>query len=324
MTRIRRAISPGAILGCFLLAGMLVSACGSDNPSGDDDESTGSVDPFGTFQVSLVAPQGTTPGFTAVLGRMQDGPTPSAIVWEEAAVSGDCRLLTPRVPFCEQPCGGGALCVEDGVCQPFATPIDVGTVRVDGLRTLDGETAFSMEAIAFNYQPPGGAPLAFPAFAVGGDITFTASGNSTVSSFAVTARGISPLQIANETIALDGEPVLLEWTPSALAGVTTISVAFDISYHGGTKGRVECECPDSGSLEVSASLLEQLKALGISGFPKIEVSRRATGSTDAPAQVHLVVESMVTKIPAIPGVISCNGDADCPSGQSCQPDFRCR
>ena len=180
-----------------------------------------------------------------------------------------------------------------------------------------------MDPIANNYQPPVGTQLAFPAFAAGDGITFVASGTKSVSAFAVTAKGISPLQVANESIELAGEQVLLEWTPSGQTEAT-ISVAFDISYHGGTRGKVECECPDTGLLEVSASLLEQLKALGISGFPKIEIARRTIGSTDPPAQVDLVVESTVTKILEIPGVISCNGNGDCPGGQSCRPDLRCQ
>ena len=303
---------------------LLTNSCGNESPSGDGSPSSGSVAPFGTFQVSLVAPEGTTPGFTAVLGRLQDGPTPSAIIWEESATSGDCRLLTPRVPFCEQPCGGGTLCVEDGQCQSFPAAITVGTVQVDGLRTVAGETTFFMDPIASNYQPSGGTQLAFPAFSPGEDITIVASGTKSVSTFAVTARGISPLEVANESIELAGEPVLLEWTPSGQMDVTTISVAFDISYHGGTKGRIECECPDTGSLNVSASLLEQLKTLGISGFPKIEIVRKTIGSTDPPAHVDLVVESMVTRILEIPGVISCSGNGDCPGGQTCRPDLRCQ
>ena len=308
----------------LVFALLLTVACGKDSPSGDGGSSAAIVEPFGTFQVSLVAPRDTTPGFTGVLGRLQDGPTPSAIIWEEAAASGDCRLLTPRVPFCEEPCGGGALCVEDGQCQAFPTAITVGTVHVDGLHTAAGATTFSMEPIASNYQPPSGTQLAFPAFAVGDDITFTASGSSSVAAFSVTAKGISPLTVANEAIELAGAPVLLEWTPSEQEEVTTISVAFDISYHGGTKGKVVCNCPDTGSLEVSASLLDQLKALGISGFPKIEIARRAIGSTQPPPRVDLVIESTVTRILDIPGVISCNGDGDCPRDQTCRPDFRCQ
>ncbi len=78
------------------------------------------------------------------------------------------------------------------------------------------------------------------------------------------------------------------------------------------------------AFDVPASLLDQLKALGISGFPKVEIARRAVGSTDPPAQVDLVVESMVTGLLDIPGVVSCNGDDDCPQGQTCGSDFRCR
>ena len=306
------------------IALLLVSNCGRDNPSDDGIPSAATVELHGTFQVSLVAPQGTAPGFTAVLGRLQDGPTPAAIIWEQATPSGDCRLLTPRVPFCDHPCGGNALCVEDGQCQSFPAAITVGTVHVDGLRTVAGETTFSMDAIANNYQPPADTQLAYPAFSAGGDITFTASGAASAASFSVTAKGISPLQITNETIELAGEPVLLEWTPSVQGDATTISVAFDISYHGGTKGKVVCDCPDSGSLAVSAPLLDELMALGVSGFPKVEIARRATASTDPPARVDVVVESMVTRILEIPGVTSCSGDGDCPGEQSCRPDFRCQ
>ena len=109
------------------------------------------------LQVALVAPQGTTPGFTSVLGKMYDGPIPSAIIWEETASSGDCRLLTPRIPFCESSCGNGAVCVEDGQCQSYPSAISVVTVHVDGL-----QTSFAMDPIANNYQIPGGVALAWP------------------------------------------------------------------------------------------------------------------------------------------------------------------
>ena len=132
------------------------------------------------------------------------------------------------------------------------------------------------------------------------------------------------LEVANESIGLNGEPVLLEWTAAVNEEATTVSATFDISYHGGTKGKVKCDCSDTGSLEVSAGLLDQLQALGISGFPKIEIARRSTGTTDPPAQVNLAVESMITKFLEIPGVTSCNRNGDCPTDQSCRPDFRCQ
>jgi hypothetical protein len=97
----------------------------------------------------------------------------------------------------------------------------------------------------------------------------------------------------------------------------------NLSYHGGTKGKIECDCEDNGSLVIPASLLDQLKALGISGFPKIEIARRSIG-TNAAAHADIVIESKVIKMLKVPGLVSCNGDEECPSGQSCQGDLRCQ
>jgi len=304
---------------------LLAASCGSDSSSGsDDDDSADIVDAYGVFQVSLVAPQGTTPGFTSVLGRLQDGPTPSTVVWEEAAASGNCRLLTPRIPFCDPSCGSSSVCVDDVQCEPYPTAVAAGAVRVEGLHTQDGDTAFSMEPIAGSYQPPGGASLAYPPCPEGNAITFTAAGTASVPGFSVTAVGIAPLEVLNETVELAGEPVLLRWTPPGAAGESTISVSFDVSYHGGSKGKVVCECSDAGALEVPASLLDQLQALGTAGFPKVEIARRTSGTTDPPAQVDLVIESMVTRFLDIPGLVSCNEDGDCPQGQVCGGDFTCQ
>ena len=322
---LRATTAWGGIAALLLLS----YSCGGETPSVDAPSDQGipgsaTQQPFGTFQVALVAPRGETPGFTSVLGKVYDGPTPPAIIWEEAASGGGCRLLTPRVPFCEEPCGSGTICVEDGRCQPYPSPITVGTVQANGLRTDAGANTFSMDPIANNYQPTGGIRLPHPAFFEGDDITFSASGTASVAPFTMTAKAIGPLEVADKTLTLDGGPMTLEWTPAQQPELAPISAAFDISYHGGTKGKIECESPDTGSLQVSASLLDQLKALGVSGFPKVEITRKAIGTTDPSVETELVIQSMITKILEIPGVISCNEDADCPEEQACQPDFRCR
>ncbi|MFC1584594.1 hypothetical protein ACFL5V_03495 [Fibrobacterota bacterium] len=302
--------------------------CGSScedtsGPSEENNNQTGDDPSFGSFQVNLVAPQGSTPGFTSVLGRLYDGPSPEAVIWEQAATSGACRLMTPRVPFCQQSCGGTAMCVEDDSCQAYPTAVTVGTVQVDGLQTTSGETSFTMDPIASNYQPVG-ITLAYPAFSEGDIITFTASGEASTSAFTVTATGISPLEILNGTIDLiDGQPINLQWTPPAQADIASISVVVDISHHGGTKGLLECDAPDTGALEIPANLLDQLKALGMSGFPKIEVTRKSVG-TNASAMTDLIIKSMVTKSLEIPGLVSCSGDEDCPAGQTCAWDLRCQ
>ncbi len=323
MTKLHRTIYAAGLLAMLLYPrGCLVVE--DEDSSDNNNPSTGTQPSFGTFLVSIIAPDGTTTGYTSVLGRMYDGPTPSAVVWEELAASGDCRLLVPRVPFCEQSCGSAAACVEDDSCQPYPTAISVGTVTVTGLRTTAGASTFSMEPVLNSYQPAGGIVVAYPPSSEGDTVTFAASGNPPVPAFSIAARGISPLEVLNDTIVLaDGQPIDLQWTPPALPDITTISVVIDVSHHGGTKGKVECDCEDDGSLEVPATLLDQLKALGVSGFPKLEITRRAVG-TDTTVHANLVIESKVTRYLEIPGLVSCNGDEDCPNGQTCQPDFRCQ
>ncbi len=273
---------------------------------------------FGTFIVSLIPSE----SITTVGGKMYDGPTPSTTVWEESAREGGCRLFIPRVPFCPEPCGGSAACVEDDSCAPYPASVAVGTISVSGIGTLGGSAAFTMKHINKYYQPAD--QLAYPPFQEGDPVVFSIPGESAIGPFVLSSRGISPLIVLNDTITLeDGQPMNLLWTPPAIRGNSTIFVLVDISHHGGQKGKIECECEDNGSLTIPAVLIDKLKALGISGFPKIEVTRASSGfEMNAKAALH--IESKVTKYLQIPGIISCMDDSECPDGQTCQFDFQCR
>jgi hypothetical protein len=305
----------GAIGVFFLLAGI----CDKQNPV--DENPPDSKPSFGAFQISLVPPEGTMPGMTSLSGRVNDGPTPSTIIWEEQASSGYCKLLTPRVPFCSEPCLAGVACVEDDSCQPYPSALTAGTVTVNGAITKDGATSFTMDPINGTYQPVG-IVLSYPPFSEGAAVTITAAG-ATAPAINLTGKGIVPLEILNDSIVLeDNKPVTVQWTPPTIAGISTISIMVDISHHGGTKGKIEVECPDNGSVIIPATLIDQLKALGYFGFPKMEITRRAV-TRDTGSNVELVIESKVTKYLHIPGLISCDEDDDCPEGQTCEY-FRCK
>jgi hypothetical protein len=306
------------ILPLFLLAG----SCTNDPEEGVQPPGGGKA--YGGFHVSLVAPTDITQGFTSVLGQLYNGPTPSPLNWVEAAKSGSCKLLTPKVPFCATPCGSGATCVADGKCQDFPKSIGAGKVSVSGIKTKAGAATFTMDPLNKSYQPAGGLVLDFPPFAEGDAVRFSAAGDTGAAAFSISAKGIGPLQILNDSITLaDGMAISLKWTAPANPANSTISVMVDISHHGGTKGKIECEGPDNGALEIPAALVDQLKALGVSGFPKIEISRRAVG-TSAAVEAELVLESLVNKALNIPGLLSCGGDEDCPGGKKCQPDLQCK
>lgn len=306
------------ILPLILLAG----SCTNDPEEGV--KPTGAGKAYGSFQVTLVEPTDITQGYTSVLGQLFDGPTPSSVNWVEAAKSGACKLLTPKVPFCPTPCGSGATCVADGQCREFPKPIVAGKVTVSGIRTKDGAPGFSMDPLNKTYQPAAGTILAFPPFAEGDAVTFSAAGDTGAAAFSISGKGIGPLQILNDSITLaDGQAVSLKWTAPANPAISTISVMVDISHHGGSRGKIECEGPDNGALEIPATLVDKLKALGVSGFPKIEVYRRSVGAS-ADVGAELVLESAVNKLLSIPGLISCGGNEDCPDGKTCQPDLQCK
>ncbi len=290
----------------------------------DPQDPKDSTQIYGGFVLSLVAPDGITATYAQLQGNLKDGPAIYPIVWDEAEAIGNCRLMKPRIPFCENDCGT-ALCVEDDSCQYEPSPVYAGKIEVSGLKTTGSSGTFIMDTIRSNYQLPSGVSLSFPPFEEGDMVNLTIKGNSTIPSFTMSAMGIKPLVVYNDTISIiDGEPIVLKWEPPSNPGNSTISIKIDISHHGGTKGIIECECPDNGSVEIPAVLLGKLKALGMAGFPKIEITRRATG-TSSTTNAKIMLESTVTKLVHIPGLISCWGDSEdeCPDGQVCE-DFRCK
>ncbi|HVW27829.1 MAG TPA: hypothetical protein VHC69_20830 [Polyangiaceae bacterium] len=315
-------------------AGLSNGAGGSTatTPSNDAGASGGNSVPVpdagantlvGTFQVKLTGAVDGSPATTAVIGKVYDGPTPGTIIWENPQTDGDCTLTTPRVPFCNTPCGGSAACVADDTCEAYPTAHDVGAVMVSGLRTTGGASSFTMTAISNAYQPPAGTTLAYPPFSEGDAVSFVASGGA-LPGFTLNATGIAPLVLTSTSIELkSGDPVNLTWTPGASAN-GSINVKLDISHHGGTKGQILCDTKDTGSLTISAALVKKLIGLGVAGYPSVIVTRHSDGSAVISAgRVDLIVSSVVEQAITVEGLTSCTADSDCPSGKTCQTDLSC-
>lgn len=319
-------------LGCSSNGEGTSTSSSSSGGGGSGGEGTG--DPtilVGSFQVKLIAPVPATPntpevpGSTAILGKVYDGPTPAQIIWEKALEEGVCKLLTPRVPFCSTPCGGSAVCVENEQCQPYPTAHSAGTVTVKGLHPESGGDSFTMDPIVNGYQAPAAVKLPYPAFSEGEVISFSASGDF-YAPFTVSSVGISPLVFGSQAITVEsGKPLPISWTAPGKSGQTRIYVKLDISHHGGTKGMIECDADDTGSMELPAALVTKLLELGVAGFPTIIVARRASGSTTiTQGRVDLVISSQIEQPVEIPGLTSCTDDPDCPMGQTCQSDLTCK
>ncbi|HKP60200.1 MAG TPA: hypothetical protein VJV78_25925 [Polyangiales bacterium] len=270
----------------------------------------------GSFNISLIAPSDADPaGHTALLGKLYDGPTPARIIWELAAEEGDCRLLTPRTPFCEMSCGGSAACVEDGVCQDYPSARSAGRVRVLGVRTTAGALEFSMDPIAGAYQPAGGIKLPYLAFEAGDSLQLQAA------SFTIRARGIAPLEVGGGELLLEPDRALeLSWDAAQATDDSRVQLKLDISHHGGSKGMIECDLPDTGGAQLPAALVTQLLELGIAGFPTIILTRVGLGHA---GDVAFRVESKVERSVTIAGLTSCTRDGDCSEGAKCRADLTC-
>jgi len=205
----------------------------------------------------------------------------------------------------------------------FPAALDAGTITVRGMKTASGTASFTMDPVLGVYQPAG-IQFRNPPFAEGDSVVVSAAGGKGVPAFTLVARGVGIPDLLNDSIVLDGRTLRILWTPrDPAAEASSMLIGLEVSHHGGIKGVIECVAEDDGEAEIAGTLVTQLKELGVSGFPQIELLRRSSGGLEGHG-VSLVVEAVILRYATIPGLISCREDAECPEGQSCQADFKCQ
>jgi len=223
------------------------------------------------------------------------------------------------------------VCVEDDQCAPNAEAQSVGRVTLSGLRQKAGSADIGIDPLGESvnarvYSTPGDIELPYPAFAEGDAIKLQAAGSAAFAGFNAAAKGIAPLELTTTTFPLKtGSALSLAWKAPTKADISRVGVDLDISHHGGTKGMIECDVADTGSLEIPAALVTRLLALGVAGFPTIKVTRSSVGKAEtARGTVELQVLEQVEKAVQIDGLVSCTGPGDCPAGKTCQADLTCK
>jgi hypothetical protein len=195
-------------------------------------------------------------------------------------------------------------------------------VTVTGVKNSDGATEFTVEPTAsFVYM---NSNLAFPPFAEGATVGLSAAGGD-FSAFTISAKGINAMAGAPATLPIEKDKAAsVTWTAAGAGSASTIEINLDISQHGGTKGMIVCNVPDTGSLQIPANLITALINLGVAGFPTIAIARKSVGSATVSAgRVDLVLTSSAEVSVEIPGLTSCNDEIPCPSGKVCQADYTC-
>lgn len=290
----------------------------SCNENGNPAQQTGTTKSYGVFKLMIDQVQEKA----SFIGRLYNGPVPIP-VWETVMVSGECKLLKPKQRTCPG-CGNNSVCVDDNNCQPEPDTITAGTVTIAGMINKVGATTSTVTPTNANYLPTGDNRPKNPPCAEGSTISVTASGNEQVAGFTVSAKTINPIEVSADSIAMDpGKPILLKWKAASNPDDSKITVVIDITYHGGTKAKIECVARDDGELEIPAAMLDSLKTFGMSGYPKLEMYRDSKGIA-AGTGVELQIQSFVLLWLRIPGVISCPDVGHCPEGMECSADKRCR
>jgi hypothetical protein len=280
--------------------------------------------PFGSFTLNLIPPvvsddpSLSTPGFTSFTGVIRNAEVPETIVWTKALEEAGCVLYVPKLPFCSA-CGSSQFCVGDEQCEDPPIPLNLGAVSVSGVTLRDGSSGFSVEPSApkFNYMAP--SAIAYPPAVAGTQVSLTGDGGD-YPSISLTTTMVTPIELLGaDPIPMNaGQSLPVRWTAAGVTSDTRIAILVNISHHGGARGKIECDVEDNGSLDIPAPLVSRLLQLGYSGFPTVEVSRRATSSEDlGGGTLRLDIASSGIRNLAIDGQTSCRSNDECRDGQTC-------
>ena len=279
-------------------------------PSGDPatidlDGTCELAERWGSFRVEV------NDFYSYVDGSVSNGVVPVTVLRPELE-EGDCKLLKRDNPFCDPPCLPGETCDFDGSCITYPDPQDLGTVEVAGL----------VEEVRMDPVQPGwtyfNTTVPHPAW-VPGELIELRTGEGAFAPVTLHAVSVQPLEIPpDELVVYADQPLQVRWTPPEGDVRSHVHIKVDIDQHGLTPVNLFCEFEDDGEAEVPASLMQELIAFGVSGFPNATITRRTTDSAPiGDGCIDFMATSPQTPSVRVDGFTPCNSDNDCPMGQTC-------
>jgi hypothetical protein len=305
-----------------LLAATAVAGCGGagEETPGGAGAPAGSLTEYrpcaadrriGEFKIQVAPDFPDLPQFTSVEGAVRDGVNPAKVP-QVVRQAGECRVLRAQNLFCDPACRSGQTCGPGGKCVAEPVRKSVGTVTVTGLKVA----VVMKHSAGTNYANPESLP--HPALDEGADIRLEASGGD-LPRFALRGKGIGALKpLGKELLVESGKPLKVAWAPPGKAGPQRVRVELNLNHHGGTPSWVACDVPDTGSYDIPAALVTELRGLEVTGFPTIIVNRQTADSAAvASGCVELAVSSEIELNVKIPGQHDCKIDDDCPAGRKC-------
>jgi hypothetical protein len=293
---------------------MANQACSSGGGSGTGPQGGAAGDPSGGALYGRVAVQlREAESYTDFAATFRDGifPPPSDKGPLVASMSAaGCELLVPV--GCDTPCEATSWCTGKDQCTPKSTVINAGPLALTGLG--GGNLNLEPQGNVYAISPT----LPFPACNEGASVSVQAS------QFTLAGACIAPLEVTTPppVLATAGHSIDLAWAPPAEAG-SRVQIGVEISHHGGFKGEIDCDVPDTGSFSVPEPLVTALNDLGRAGYPTISVTRKSTATATQASNVALEISSTVV-LAADTGVVSCAGDQDCMANATCQPSRICQ
>jgi len=308
------------VLPVWLMA--LVGACATE--SGEDAgpatrqyeyRACDASERVGGFRLLLEQPGAGEP-YTTFSGWVEDAVDPELLA-ESTMSIGDCSLMVGSNNFCDPKCSADERCDVDGQCVPKPVRQNAGLVQVEGM--VDGPLSIEPREGRFNYE--GRGFTTYPGFQEGARIDLWTEGGTLVP-MAFVAEGVAELSVQESEVPLvEGEAAMVTWDPPAASGRTRMLVDLNVTLHGGTGPRIECDTEDDGSLEIAAELVGELLKVDYSGFPGITLKRQTSDAVEGPGGcVDLVVSSAIDRHPVqIEGLFSCSPSTGilCPDGMVC-------
>lgn len=244
--------------------------------------------------------------YSAVSGEVHDGVVPITIM-EEVLEADGCRLMRRNNTVCDPACEAGQTCDFDGTCIPYPATLGVGEVVILGLN----KEVVMEEGTYFDTTMP------HPGFDPGAHVRLEAEGGD-YSPFELYGRGVTPLQIPDETWVLrQDQPLEVSWE-EAQDEQAHMLLTFNIDQHGNTPVTMFCTAEDTGSLTVPASLVNEFKSQGVSGFSAANLFRITSDSVEIePGCVQFDIFSHRAGDLQVEGHVPCTGEGDCPDGMTC-------
>lgn len=272
---------------------------------------------WGQFKITLKE------RFSSAQGFATNGVVPDQVPKLVKSV-GECKLYQPPTLSCDPPCGVNERCDRSGSCIPVPRNQDLGKLVFRGM-----QEDLDLEARSPGNHYLNSGTLAHPVILQ----------NQTVRLIGLEAPG-GPLNlhahgfealggVAEKYELQKGKELALSWNAPQSPEHSKMLVNLNVNNHGANASWIACVFEDNGSAKIPATLLDDLQAAGLSGFPSIELNRSSVDSARLQLQpqgegcVELVVESAQVADVVVPGLLSCNEDSDCPDGQSCKDDLTC-